>query len=515
MAREFDLLRSRMRTPQEEIDRRFPGPYDFLPGQEGVGEPNRRIFPGERSPRGYMYTQNETTGSALPPSLGAADRPRIREAIPSGSPEQIGAAAGAMPQPAYMETIQRLLNSQRIPGRQSGGPVAPGRPYVVGESGPEVFIPQGFKFDEGPSIPQGFKFDEKPSEGKVGRFLETITPEGPISGLIALIRTVGQAAQGRRPDLLISPEGAIPEVVQGAIAGTSARALAGPRAVVAPRPEPPPAPVVPRQLTYQPDIEAQQAAKLAQARLEAKQVAGRMRAEGTMPPEASGAPIAPPAQPGQVPAPPPPSPLLSPEAVREFMALRKGVELKTRLNQPPPEPPPPPPPEPPSSLLPSQTIREFGAVRKGVELKTELSRPPPEPPPPPPAPPPSSLLPSQVTREFGAVRKGVELKAKLDPSSPENISAATRPHVNSILASTKRDPMSFSVLDAAIPDEVLQPALKQPAKVASIANWMRIYERASRAKFSVQAKAALEVATRNLNNNLGTKVTLEDILGGK
>lgn len=31
-----------------------------------------------------------------------------------------------------------------LPGRATGGPVSAGRPYVVGERGPELFVPQGF-----------------------------------------------------------------------------------------------------------------------------------------------------------------------------------------------------------------------------------------------------------------------------------------------------------------------------------------------------------------------------------
>ena len=30
-----------------------------------------------------------------------------------------------------------------LPGRATGGPVSAGRPYVVGERGPELFVPQG------------------------------------------------------------------------------------------------------------------------------------------------------------------------------------------------------------------------------------------------------------------------------------------------------------------------------------------------------------------------------------
>ncbi|MEA3064648.1 MAG: hypothetical protein QOJ27_1094, partial [Sphingomonadales bacterium] len=36
----------------------------------------------------------------------------------------------------------RLLGAALgLPGRATGGPVAPGRPYLVGERGPELFVP--------------------------------------------------------------------------------------------------------------------------------------------------------------------------------------------------------------------------------------------------------------------------------------------------------------------------------------------------------------------------------------
>lgn len=36
-----------------------------------------------------------------------------------------------------------LLGGLGLPGRATGGPVAPGRAYLVGERGPEVFVPGG------------------------------------------------------------------------------------------------------------------------------------------------------------------------------------------------------------------------------------------------------------------------------------------------------------------------------------------------------------------------------------
>jgi hypothetical protein len=48
-------------------------------------------------------------------------------------------------------TIQEILGANtgvgigvRIPGRATGGPVDAGTPYMVGEKGPELFVPSGY-----------------------------------------------------------------------------------------------------------------------------------------------------------------------------------------------------------------------------------------------------------------------------------------------------------------------------------------------------------------------------------
>ena len=270
---------------------------------------------------------------------------------------------------------------------------------------------------------------EEPQDNKLQRFLKNVTPAGPISGMIGLARTAGQAAQGARPDLLTNPENAIPEAVWGSVA-----AATGPRGTM-PRsayPEfdavPPREP--PRQLEYKgPPPKS----KLEEAQLEAKRVAQRLRDTGQMPPESSGPPIE---MPGAV--------------------------------TPPPE----------SSLLPPQLVREFGAVRKGVELKTKLN--------------PESVA---------------NLTAK-----EQALQAAIAPHIRSIDAVTQRTTAPIAALEAAVPS--LSEALSTPGKAASVANWVRVYERAARAKFSPEAKASLGLATKNLNNNLGLDLTLEDVLKG-
>jgi hypothetical protein len=113
----------------------------------------------------------------------------------------------------------------------------------------------------------------------------------------------------------------------------------------------------------------------------------------------------------------------------------------------------------------------------------------------------------------------VELKDRLNPESPSNLSAkeqamqsAIEPHIKSINTVTARTTAPIAALEAALPS--MKGALSTPGKAASVANWVRVYERAARAKFSPEAKASLDLATRNLNNNLGTDLTLSDVLKG-
>ena len=129
------------------------------------------------------------------------------------------------------------------------------------------------------------------------------------------------------------------------------------------------------------------------------------------------------------------------------------------------------------------------------------------------------MLPAQTVKEFGAVMKGMQLKDRLNPESATNLSAreqaleaSIRPHLRDIETVTRRNPAPMQALEAAVPS--LSEAVSTPGKAASVANWVRVYERAARAKFTPQAKASLGLATRNLNHNLGLDLSLDDLLGG-
>jgi hypothetical protein len=421
-------------------------------------------MPGTRTwPYGDVMTE-------IPPSLGNADRRQVADVTDSGIPSPqytrpLPSEFYQLNSPPQNQAYPRIPQTtttnpgfygrhtlEPVSGRAQGGPITAGRPYVVGEQGPEVVVPQqsgtvvptqvaqalppGYSYVEEPPLPSGFSYvDETPEKpSKVSRFLEKVTPEGPISGVLSLMRTAGQAVQGQRPDLLTQPEGAIPEAVQGMVAGTGSRGVGQAPRIFSRLPEAPSEPVspAPLQLTYQPKIGSvdREAARAAAAYNEA--VAKRAAAQYPL----SEEPIIPPTRPGQTP--------------------------------------------PPSPLLPAQTVREFGAVRRGVELREQLN-----------------------------------------PESPRNVAAreqarkqalatAIRPHINSIEAVNRRTTAPVAALEAALPS--MTDALSTPGKAASVANWMRVYERAARAQFTPQAKASLDLATRNLNNNLGTDLTLKDVL---
>lgn len=58
----------------------------------------------------------------------------LRSQIGGGNAGQAGGGAGG-------GLLSGLLGVLGLPGRATGGPVSPGRAYMVGERGPEVFVP--------------------------------------------------------------------------------------------------------------------------------------------------------------------------------------------------------------------------------------------------------------------------------------------------------------------------------------------------------------------------------------
>lgn len=70
-----------------------------------------------------MSVMSEIAGAAIRSGIGA-----------------IGGAGGRQQQ-GLGQLIGPILGALGLPGRATGGPVSPGRGYVVGERGPELFVP--------------------------------------------------------------------------------------------------------------------------------------------------------------------------------------------------------------------------------------------------------------------------------------------------------------------------------------------------------------------------------------
>ena len=82
-------------------------------------------------------------------SLGFEDLKRIALAVMeeiAAAAIQKGLAAIGLggPDGGSSPTIGLLSALLGLPGRATGGPVTAGRPYLVGERGPELFVPQGY-----------------------------------------------------------------------------------------------------------------------------------------------------------------------------------------------------------------------------------------------------------------------------------------------------------------------------------------------------------------------------------
>lgn len=69
--------------------------------------------------------------------LGFEDLGRIAQSVLSS----IAASAVRSGVHSILSSIGGAIGSAGLPGRATGGPVSPGRAYVVGERGPELFVP--------------------------------------------------------------------------------------------------------------------------------------------------------------------------------------------------------------------------------------------------------------------------------------------------------------------------------------------------------------------------------------
>src|SRR5262245_31843962 len=408
MARRFDELQTAMFTPEMRPGR----PAPFAPG---AGTNLRPPSPYTQAGAEPIATPGPPTArSELPPGFHYADEKQ------QGQQEQ-----DLPPGFRYAEEIPTLERARMALGRAA-------RPISTLVEAPGAILSAG-----GDLARRAFETSRRMAEG------DPTVSAGPTfeAALLGLGGAPRVGGGGRLPTVIPAAAEEIPPRFQS---GWSYRA---------PPPEPPP------QLTSRLSYEEARAARVQEERVKARQMRAEMEANEIQVPEQR---------------------LLTQQPWREWRA--PGVS------------------EPPSI----PTIRvppEGGQV-----------------------PPPSQLLPPQLVREFGAVRKGMELRERLNPASQQNLSvaeqnrataleAALRPHLNSIEGVNRRTNVPMATLESLIPS--VSEALSTPAKAASVANWMRVYERAARAKFTPQAKASLDLATKNLNNNLGTDITIGEVLGGQ
>lgn len=97
----------------------------------------------------------------------------------------LGGGSGAAGVPGIVSLVGSLVG---LPGRATGGPVSPGRPFVVGERGPEVFVPTA----AGEIVPSGAA-----STRNVNVSIKVVAPSG-ASTPESLARSSRQIAQSVR-----------------------------------------------------------------------------------------------------------------------------------------------------------------------------------------------------------------------------------------------------------------------------------------------------------------------------
>lgn len=125
------------------------------PLTDGLGRAGRVLEGGLLSAlrRGSLgFEDLKRTALAVMEELAAAAIGRGLAAAGLGG----GAGGGAGRGGAAALGIGLLGGLLGLPGRATGGPVAAGRPYLVGERGPELFVPPGFgRIEPGGSVTGG------------------------------------------------------------------------------------------------------------------------------------------------------------------------------------------------------------------------------------------------------------------------------------------------------------------------------------------------------------------------
>lgn len=116
--------------------------------------------------------------------LGFEDLGRVATSVLS----DIAASAVRSGLGSVLSTVGGLIGLSGLPGRATGGPVSPGRAYMVGERGPEVFVPAS----------AGSVAVPGPAAAREVRVTVNVSAPAGVDGAQALVRSSRQVARAVR-----------------------------------------------------------------------------------------------------------------------------------------------------------------------------------------------------------------------------------------------------------------------------------------------------------------------------
>ncbi|GEQ99407.1 hypothetical protein JCM17845_00310 [Iodidimonas gelatinilytica] len=119
--------------PQDALDQSLTGAAEL--GQ-AIGQSARGTFSELESALQRFTQSGEFSFDSLKSVAVSALGDIASAALDAFFPQFGGLGGGGI----FSKALGGLLG---LPGRATGGPVAPGQPYIVGEQGPEVFVPRG------------------------------------------------------------------------------------------------------------------------------------------------------------------------------------------------------------------------------------------------------------------------------------------------------------------------------------------------------------------------------------
>jgi phage-related minor tail protein len=116
--------------------------------------------------------------------LGFEDLGRVALSVLSS----IAASAVRSGVGAILSSVSGAVSLSGLPGRATGGPVSPGRAYVVGERGPELFVPSS----------SGQVAGASGTSGREVRVTVNVNAPAGADGAQALVRSSRQVARAVR-----------------------------------------------------------------------------------------------------------------------------------------------------------------------------------------------------------------------------------------------------------------------------------------------------------------------------